>query len=112
MDWLIGASFPTVYYNLIMNQDGSPNYAHGIVTATDFKAVARMIDGLQARLDQQFPEAQILLTKFAQGPPADADVEFRLTGPDIDTLQSLGEEVRRHLVAHSGILHTLTMPWA
>ncbi|MGY8688124.1 MAG: efflux RND transporter permease subunit, partial [Verrucomicrobiales bacterium] len=108
VDWLIGASFPTVYYNLIMNQDGSPNYAHGIVTATDFKAVDNMIEGLQQRLDQQFPEAQIHLTKFAQGPPADADVEFRLSGPDIDTLQTLGEEVRRHLVGHPGILHTLT----
>ncbi|MEM7384190.1 MAG: efflux RND transporter permease subunit [Verrucomicrobiota bacterium] len=108
VDWLVGASFPTVYYNLIMTQDGSSNYAHGIVTTTDFDAVATMMDGLQARLDQRFPEAQILLTKFAQGPPADADVEFRLTGPDINTLQALGEEVRRQLVAHPGILHTLT----
>ena len=108
IDWLIGASFPAVYYNLIMNQDGSPNYAHGIVTTTDFKAVTTMIDGLQARLDQRFPEAQILLTKFAQGPPAVADVEMRISGPDIATLQFLGEDIRRHLVAHSGILHTRT----
>ena len=108
LDWVIGASFPTVYYNLIMNQDGSPNYAHGIVTTNDFQAVQRMIGGLQAQLDQEFPEAQILITQFAQGPPADADVEFRISGPDIDTLQTLGENVRRHLIDHAGILHTTT----
>lgn len=108
VDWVIGASFPTVYYNLIMNRDGSRNYAHGIVTTHGSQSVNEMIGRLQAELDESYPEAQILLTKFAQGPPADADVELRISGPDIGTLQTLGEQVRRHLVKHPGILHTVT----
>ena len=111
VSWLVGGSFPTVYYNLIMNQDNSPHYAHGIVTATDFEAVSAMIGPLQAEIDERFPEAQVMVTRFAQGPPADADVEFRISGPGIETLQSLGEQARRILAEHPGILHTqVTMP--
>ncbi|MEM8953234.1 MAG: efflux RND transporter permease subunit [Verrucomicrobiota bacterium] len=111
VDWLVGGSFPPVYYNLIMNQDGASNYAHGIVTARDFESVSGMIEGLQADIDETFPEAQVVVTKFAQGPPADADVEIRLMGPSIEVLQDLGEQVRVLLAEHPGILQTqVTMP--
>ncbi|MEM7145617.1 MAG: efflux RND transporter permease subunit [Verrucomicrobiota bacterium] len=111
VDWLVGGSFPPVYYNLVMNQDGASNYAHGIVTATDFESVSAMIGGLQEEIDEKFPEAQVVVTKFAQGPPVDADVEIRLLGPGIETLQDLGEEVRVLLAEHPGILQTqVTMP--
>ncbi len=111
VDWLVGGSFPSVYYNLIMTQDGAGHYAHGIITATDFDSVTEMIDGLQRDFDEQFPEAQIVLNKFAQGPPSNADVEIRLLGPSIETLQALGEEVRVVLAEHPDILQTqVTMP--
>ncbi len=67
VDWLVGGSFPSVYYNLIMNQDGSRHFAHGIVTATDFESVDGMISNLQAEIDDRFPGAQVVLRKFAQG---------------------------------------------
>ncbi|MCD8533318.1 MAG: efflux RND transporter permease subunit [Verrucomicrobia bacterium] len=108
VDWMIGESFPTVYYNLIMNQDGSQNYAHGIITSESFDDVSRLIRELQLVVDNSFPEAQVLFSKFAQGPPADADIELRISGPDIETLQTLGEEVRLHLARHPDVLHTLT----
>ncbi len=108
IDWMVGESFPTVYYNLIMNQDGARNYAHGIIATTDFKAVTDMIDRLQDKADKEHPDLQVLFSKFAQGPPADADVEFRITGPDIQVLQELGEQVRLKLAEHPDILHTLT----
>ncbi|MEM7012661.1 MAG: efflux RND transporter permease subunit, partial [Verrucomicrobiota bacterium] len=109
--WLIGGSFPSVYYNLIMDKDRSPFYAQAIVETDSFEATSAMVDDLQARLDQQLLGAQIVVSKFAQGPPAESDVELRLSGPSIETLQDLGEEVRVHLAEHSGILHTrVTMP--
>jgi len=109
--WLVGGSFPSVYYNLVMDKDGSSFYAHGIVRARDDQAVRAMIDDLQAEIDRRFPEAQVVVSKFAQGPPAPADVEFRLLGPETDRLQELGDQVRLSLAEHSGILHTrVTMP--
>jgi multidrug efflux pump subunit AcrB len=111
VDWLVGGSFPSVYYNLIMDQDGSRHYAHGIVTATDFDSVDAMISGLQADIDDRFPGAQVVVKKFAQGPPVEADVEMRLRGPSIERLQELGEQVRLALAEDPGILHTqVTMP--
>jgi len=106
VDWLIGGSFPSVYYNLIVNKDGSSHYAHAIITADTAKSVREMIDGLQAELDRRLPEAQTVVSKFAQGPPSQADVEIRILGPSIDRLQDLGEEVQRILAEHPGILQT------
>lgn len=111
VDWLVGGSFPSVYYNLIMDRDGSGHYAHGIITATDFDRVTAMIDELQDEIDKRFPQAQVVVRKFAQGPPAAADVQLRLLGPGIETLQDLGEQVRVIVAEHPGILHSqLTMP--
>lgn len=109
--WLHGGSFPSVYYNLIMNKDGSSHYAQAIIEATDFKAVKRLIPIIQEECDNSFPEAQIVVTQFAQGPPTEADVEFRLTGPNIRMLQNYGEEIRLKLAEHKDILHSqVTMP--
>jgi len=104
--WRLGGSFPTVYYNLIMDTDASPSYAHAIVQTDHFDSTSRLVDQLQAELDTGFPEAQILVSKFAQGPPLDGDVAFRLVGPELSVLQDLGEQIRLKLAEHPGIMHT------
>ena len=109
--WLLGRSFPTVYYNLVMSQDDAPHYAQGIVTAASAPEAKAMIDRLQARLDARFPDAQLVVRQFGQGPPVLADVELRLRGPNLATLQDLGETVRRVLQKHPDVLHTqATLP--
>ncbi len=55
VSWLVGGSFPTVYYNLVMNRDRSPNYAHGIVTTSSPEATARLATEAQAALDEALP---------------------------------------------------------
>ena len=109
--WLVGGSFPSVYYNLVMNKDNTPEYAQAVIEATDFKAVKRLIPAIQEQLDRDFPLAQFVVTQFAQGPPAEADVEFRILGPNIRELQNLGESLRLLLAEHPDILHTqVSMP--
>ncbi|MEM9016026.1 MAG: efflux RND transporter permease subunit [Verrucomicrobiota bacterium] len=103
--WVSGASFPPVYYNLIENRDNASEYAMGVVKADSFKTVAELVPTLQTQLETEFPEAFVQVRKFAQGPPALADVEIRLLGPSIGTLQALGDEVQRRLVEHPGIIH-------
>lgn len=111
VSWLVGGSYPTVYYNLIVTDDESPFYAHGIVTTTDADSTDRIVKEFQDWADNNVPQAQIVARKFAQGPPADADVELRLYGPSLDRLQELGEEVRLVLAEQPGILHTrMTIP--
>ncbi|MEM7698109.1 MAG: efflux RND transporter permease subunit [Verrucomicrobiota bacterium] len=102
--WLAGASFPPVYYNLIENRDNSAEYVMGVIDADNFETVDRLVPLLQDRLDLDFPEALVRVTKFAQGPPANADVEIRLIGPSLSELQRLGDAVQKRLAEHPDII--------
>lgn len=106
VNWLVGGSFPSVYYNLVMNKDNAANFAQAVISATSSQAVKGLASKLQAELDLQFPELQIVVRSFAQGPPVDAEIEFKIFGPAVETLQNLGEKVRLILAEHPGVLHT------
>ncbi|MEM7600045.1 MAG: efflux RND transporter permease subunit [Verrucomicrobiota bacterium] len=103
--WVSGASFPPVYYNLLELRDNSSEYAMGVVDADTFQRVSELVPTLQSQLEEAFPGAFVKVSKFAQGPPSLADVEIRLLGPSLSELKSLGNEVQRRLVEHSGIIH-------
>ncbi len=92
--WFIGQSAPKFYYNLLMNQDGLPNYAQAAVTASSIGAVKELIRRLQPELDAAFPEAQIVVRQILQGPPTFAPVELRITGNDLQALKEVGEAAR------------------
>ncbi|MHC5028827.1 MAG: efflux RND transporter permease subunit, partial [Planctomycetota bacterium] len=104
--WLVGASFPRVYYNLPMDQDGSAHFAHAIISTRSDADTKRAIDGLQGELDERFPGAQILVRQFRQGPPVVADVEYRIYGSSVTELIELGERVRRTLQADPEVVVT------
>ncbi|MGL1931538.1 MAG: efflux RND transporter permease subunit [Desulfotalea sp.] len=109
--WLHGESFPSVYYNLVMNQDGSSHYAQAIIETLDFHTVKRLISQIQEQLDLNYPEAQVVVRQFGQGPPSEGDVEFRVVGTNIRELQNIGEQIRLIIAEHPSILHTqVTMP--
>ncbi|MFK7885517.1 MAG: efflux RND transporter permease subunit [Gammaproteobacteria bacterium] len=92
--WLVGGSFPTIYYNRIMKQNGNPSYAHAMVYTDSVLAAKRLTAALQSQLSNAHPQAQIVVAPFSQGPPVDSPVGFRIQGPDTDTLRQLGDQVR------------------
>ena len=49
-----------------------------------------------------------MVRQLEQGPPFDAPVELRITGPDVDTLNALGDEARRILAEVPGVVHART----
>lgn len=104
--WMVGGSFPSVYYNVVMDQERAPAFAQGVITAASSDAVRSLAPALQRMIDEQFPDVQAVVKSFAQGPPVNAEVEFRLYGPSIEALQKAGEQVRGIMAAHPGILHT------
>ena len=109
--WLAGGSFPSVYYNLIMNTIDTPSYARGVITVDSAESTERLVPVLQREVDRGFPEAQAVIRSFGQGPPIEADVQYRIFGPSIERLQELGEELRLALQSHRQILHTqVSMP--
>lgn len=104
--WMVGNSFPSVFYNLVMTNDLSPFFAHGIVTTRSPAETARLIPKLQTTLNQEFPAIQAVVRQFGQGPPVFADIEYRIYGPSIPQLQDLGESLRAAMQIHPSVLHT------
>ncbi|REJ76863.1 MAG: AcrB/AcrD/AcrF family protein [Acidobacteria bacterium] len=109
--WLVGGSFPAVYYNLLMNRVDQRDYARGVVKVDGPETTERLVPILQREIDRLVPDAQVVVRKFQQGPPIEADVQYRIFGPSIEVLQQLGSQVRAELQNHSDILHTqVSMP--
>jgi multidrug efflux pump len=105
-NWLVGANFPSFYYNMTGGENGSANFAQAMVKTTNLKAANRIIPDLQNRLDHAFPEAQILVRKLEQGPPFNAPLEVRLYGPNLDSLREIGEDIRLIMAQTPNVSHT------
>ncbi|MDJ0722231.1 MAG: efflux RND transporter permease subunit [Desulfobacterales bacterium] len=104
--WLIGASIPPVYYNQIPRQDNNSAFAQAVVVATSPQRAESMIIEAQNLLNAKLPEARSVVKTFAQGPPVDAPIEFRILGPDLDTLRGLGEKVRGVMHRFPEVIHS------
>ncbi len=104
--WVVGGSFPAVYYNVIERRDFSPQHAHGIVEVRDATVTRPVLRDIERNLRDEFPEMQIIARRFGQGPPIDAPVELRLMGPSAGVLRQLGEEVAAALHEHPAVLET------
>ena len=106
LSWLVGGSHPQFYYNRIMKQDSNAAYAHAMVQTDTAERAENLVVELQERLDRQFPEAQIIVAPFAQGPPVDAPLGFRIEGPSLPVLIEKGAELRRIMHDVPAITHT------
>jgi len=106
VDWVVGGNTPSFYYNLTQRQQGATNYAQAMVKTIDFERANALIPALQQRFDKAFPEAQVLVRKLEQGPPFNAPVELMIFGPNLETLRTLGDEIRHILAATPDVIHT------
>jgi multidrug efflux pump subunit AcrB len=104
--WVAAGSNPTHYYNRIMKQDDNPAYAHAMVQADSAARASALVGRLQKDLDARFPETQVIVNTLAQGPPVDSPVGFRIVGPNLDVLETLGDELRRVMHTVPQITHT------
>ena len=93
--WRIGGSFPTIYYNRIMKTQGNNAYAHAMVFTRSVEGAKKLTTELPRILSDAFTDARIVVSPFSQGPPIEAPVGFRLEGPSVAVLKTLGDELRR-----------------
>jgi multidrug efflux pump len=103
--WYIGQSAAMYYYNLIERQRQNPIFAQAMITVNDSTNIVNLIKSLQTKLDQDFPESQIMVKKIDQGPPY-LPIELRIYGQDLAYLQFLSERLRQRLKEIPFILHT------
>ncbi|MFN7055227.1 efflux RND transporter permease subunit [Hyphomonas sp.] len=107
VNWVLGAPSPRVYYNAINETRGVEGFASGWVQLDSTRRTREIVAEVQARLRSEFPSARILALPFEQGPPADAPIELILRGPDLETLNRLGKEVRALLGETPGVTYTV-----
>lgn len=107
VSWLIGGSFPSVYYNQVMTRDNSSHYANAVVQTNTVSEAKKLIGELQTELDNLFPETKLVVRAFGQGPPISAPIGLKIFGPDLDTLNLLGEKVRLAMSQVPGISHSI-----
>ncbi|MBE7381917.1 MAG: efflux RND transporter permease subunit [Leptolyngbya sp. SIO1E4] len=105
VQWFLGESAPSFFYNVIGGQEDAPYYAQGIVQLKGTDGL-RDIQALQTDLDAAFPEAQTLVKQLEQGPPFDAPIELRIYGSDMAQLRELGNQLRYELSEIDEVTHT------
>jgi multidrug efflux pump subunit AcrB len=101
----VGRDNPQVYYNVIPRNENA-GVAQLFVTLDEYdsRETPAMLDTLRARF-AAYPNARIEVREFENGPPIDAPVAIRLTGPDLDTLRSLAARVERVITATPGTMY-------
>lgn len=104
--WVVGENAPPFYYNMLQTRDNDVRFAEALITTTSPAVTESIIPTLQHHLDAKVPEAQVLVRGLFQGPPVNAPVEFKVIGPNLETLRRLGEEVRTRMARVQDITHT------
>ncbi|MEM7812457.1 MAG: efflux RND transporter permease subunit [Planctomycetota bacterium] len=97
--WFLGRSAPSFYYNMLQNRRESSRYGQALVQMDSNEGLFDAINAIQAELSAAFPEARVLCRQLEQGPPFDAPVEWKVFGPDLATLDRIGERLRAELAS-------------
>ena len=106
VDWVVGRSAPSFYYNMIGSVQDSPRYAQALVQSRTTHGNNVLIRRLQKKLNQEITNAQVRVRALEQGPPFDAPIELRIYGNDRDQLRAYGERVREILQKHPDVIQT------
>ncbi|MCC2617401.1 efflux RND transporter permease subunit [Aestuariibacter halophilus] len=106
VNWLVGGSVPSVYYNQVMLKDNTPHYAQAVIHTDTVSDAARLVGALQQQFDDALPEAKVIVRAFGQGPPIASPIGVEVYGNDLETLDVLGQQVRRLMSDIPGVTQT------
>ena len=104
--WFLGRSAPTFFYNVVPRRKGTPFYAQGMLDLDSDVDPESLVRRLQEVLDNEILDCRCLVRQLQQGPPFDAPVELRISGPDLEVLQVLGADLRLMLAGLPGVIST------
>jgi len=88
----VGSGAPRFYLTLDQ-QLPAPNFAQFLVTTKGVKQRERLAAALEVILREQFLTLRTRITRLENGPPVGFPVQFRVNGPEIDTVRSVAEKV-------------------
>ncbi len=88
----IGTSAPRFYYNYAQHFPQS-NTSQILVNTLGIEETNQLVEEFEKDLNFRHPEIDVIIKKMQQGPSLEAPVELRISGPDLITLESLGDSV-------------------
>jgi multidrug efflux pump len=72
----------------------NPSYAQFVVQTGSLEASTALFARLQQALDRDFADIRTRVSRLENGPPVGYPVQFRVLGPDPDSVRAIGEIVR------------------
>jgi multidrug efflux pump subunit AcrB len=98
-----GRGNPQIYYNILPREERS-RYGDIFVTLDEWDTAEspRMVERLRARF-ATFADARVTVVIFENGPPVEAPVAIRITGPDLAVLRRLSGEVEAQMRDQTGL---------
>ncbi|MDP3418619.1 efflux RND transporter permease subunit [Falsiroseomonas sp.] len=98
------------FYLPLNAQLPNPFFAQAVVVAKDAAVRGALQDRLEALLAEQFPTAIARVSPLELGPPVGWPVQYRVVGPDIETIRAVALEVAQE-VAASGGTRNVSFDW-
>jgi multidrug efflux pump subunit AcrB len=98
-----GRGNPQIFYNVIPREERA-RYGDVFVTLKQWDVHEG--PAMLARLRQKFasfPDARVTVVAFENGPPVEAPVAIRISGPDLAVLQRLSREVAAMMASRPGL---------
>ena len=96
----VGADNPQVYYNVQPRQPRT-NIGQILVEMESYEATLGAVPELNSVFDR-YPGAHISITEFENGPPVEAPIVVKVTGPELGILEALAGQIEDLLLAHPG----------
>ena len=98
-----GRGNPQIYYNIQPHEE-EPRYGDVFVNMKEWDThkSPEMIRRLRARLDA-YPDARVSVIRFENGPPVEAPLAVRISGPEMRVLKSLAAQVAGQLGRIEGL---------
>lgn len=76
-------------------------YAQFLVDVEDYRTIAALLPKVEQELMAQFPDSLVYAKRFLLG-PGSAKIQARVSGPDLDVLRDIAEQVEDILYADGG----------
>ncbi|WP_285274949.1 efflux RND transporter permease subunit [Halopseudomonas bauzanensis] len=100
----IGAGASRFMLTYIPEQSDS-SLMHFLVRTEDPERIAALVRDINQTLPPRYPAANVHAAQFLFGPNAEAKLEARISGPDIDVLRELSAEGQRRLQEQGQVLN-------
>lgn len=78
----------------------SPDYGQILIEVSDYRKIDELVPKIEAYLAANYPEADALVQRYAEGTPIPFKIEARFRGPDEKVLRGLAEQAKAIMRRH------------